>query len=165
MSLWTAACHIQVETQRQRDLELVDESSCVLQQSKKMPTLVQSSEKRFNQMRNWEVGSGCHKRFYRHLLFWFIYRLLFWNFRHRLVRHYWYGNIGSWSARSHTCKGKTTNLNTFNTWTSTLRYWGSENGRQGWCIFMYFPTKWREKIPKLLKIHITWGWNNYHIYN
>ena len=24
-------------------------------------------------MRNWEVGSGCHKRFYRHLLFWFIY--------------------------------------------------------------------------------------------
>ena len=28
--------------------------------------------------------------FYRHLLFWFIYRLLFWNFRHRLVRHYWY---------------------------------------------------------------------------
>ena len=30
MSLWTATCHIQVETQRQRDLELVDESSCVL---------------------------------------------------------------------------------------------------------------------------------------
>ena len=28
--------------------------------------------------------------FYRHLLFWFIYTLLFWNFRHRLVRHYWY---------------------------------------------------------------------------
>ena len=28
--------------------------------------------------------------FYRHLLFWFIYTFLFWNFRHRLVRHYWY---------------------------------------------------------------------------
>ena len=69
MWLWTATCHIQVETQRQRDLELVDESSCLLQQSKQMPTLFQSSEKRFNQMRNWEVGSGCHKRFYRHLLF------------------------------------------------------------------------------------------------
>ena len=77
MSLWTATCHIQVETQRQRDLELVDESSCVLQQRKQMPTLFQSSEKRFNQMRNWEVGSGCHKRFYRHMLFCFIYRLLF----------------------------------------------------------------------------------------
>ena len=31
--------------------------------------------------------------FYRHLLFWFIYRLLFWNFRHRLVRLYWYESI------------------------------------------------------------------------
>ena len=77
MSLWTATCHIQVETQRQRDLELVEESSCVLQQSKQMPTLFQSSEKRFNQMRNWEVGSGCHERFYRHMLFCFIYRLFF----------------------------------------------------------------------------------------
>ena len=45
MSLWTATCHIQVETQRQRDLELVDESICVLQQSKQMPTLFKSSEK------------------------------------------------------------------------------------------------------------------------
>ena len=45
MSLWTATCHIQVEAQRQRDLELVDESSCALQQSKQMPTLFQSSEK------------------------------------------------------------------------------------------------------------------------
>ena len=26
-------------------------------------------------MRNWEVGNGCHKRFYRHMFFWFIYRL------------------------------------------------------------------------------------------
>ena len=46
-----------METQRQRDLELVDESSCVLRQSKQMPTLFQSSEKRFNQMRKWEVGA------------------------------------------------------------------------------------------------------------
>ena len=69
MSLWTATCHSQVETQRQRDLELVDASSCVLRQSKQMPTLFGSSEKRFNQMRNWEVGSGgCHKRFYRQIL-------------------------------------------------------------------------------------------------
>ena len=59
MSLWTATCHSQVETQRQRDLELVDASSCVLRQSKQMPTLFESPEKRFNQMRNWEVGSGC----------------------------------------------------------------------------------------------------------
>ena len=64
MSLWTATCHSQVATQRQRDLELVDASSCVLRQSKQMPILLESSETRLNQMRNWEVGSGCHKRFY-----------------------------------------------------------------------------------------------------
>ena len=45
MSLWTATCHSQVKTQRQRDLELVDASSCVLRQSKQMPTLFESSEK------------------------------------------------------------------------------------------------------------------------
>ena len=33
MSLWTATCHSQVETQRQRDLERVDASSCVLRQT------------------------------------------------------------------------------------------------------------------------------------
>ena len=35
-----------VETQRQRGLELVDASSCVLRQSKQMPTLFGSSEKK-----------------------------------------------------------------------------------------------------------------------
>ena len=25
--------------------------------------------------KHWEVGSGCHKRFYRHMSFWFIYTL------------------------------------------------------------------------------------------
>ena len=45
MSLWTATCHSQVDTQRQCDLELVDASSCVLRQSKQMPTLFESSEK------------------------------------------------------------------------------------------------------------------------
>ena len=59
MSLWTATCQGQVETQRQRDLERVDASVCVLRQSKQMPTLFESPEKRFNQMRNREVGSGC----------------------------------------------------------------------------------------------------------
>ena len=48
----------------QRDLELVVACSCVPRQSNKMPTLFESSEERFNQMRNWEVGSVCHKRFY-----------------------------------------------------------------------------------------------------
>ena len=36
--------------------------------------LFESSEKRCNQIRNWEVGSGCRKRFYRHMSFWFIHR-------------------------------------------------------------------------------------------
>ena len=60
MWLWTATCHIQVETQRQRDLELVDESSCVLRQSKQIPTLFESSDKSFNQMRDWEAVVTNH---------------------------------------------------------------------------------------------------------
>ena len=63
----------------QRDLELVVACSCVLRQSNKMPTLFESTEERFNQMRNWEVGSGCHKRFYAigTCFFWFIFILPF----------------------------------------------------------------------------------------
>ena len=60
MWLWTATCHIQVETQRQRDLELVDESSFVLRQSKQIPTLFESSDKSFNQMRDWEAVVTNH---------------------------------------------------------------------------------------------------------
>ena len=56
MSLWTATCHSQVETQRQRDLELVDASSCVLRQSKQMPTLFESSQKKVQS--NAKLGSG-----------------------------------------------------------------------------------------------------------
>ena len=36
------------------------------------------------------INQGCHKPFYRHMFCWFIYTLPFWNFRHRLVRYYWY---------------------------------------------------------------------------
>ena len=43
-------------------------------------------------MLNFQICQTQHVKhnFYRQSLFWFIYRLLFWNFRHRLVRHYWY---------------------------------------------------------------------------
>ena len=56
MSLWTATCHSQAETQRQRDLELVDASSCVLRQSKQMPALFESAEKKVQS--NAKLGSG-----------------------------------------------------------------------------------------------------------
>ena len=36
------------------------------------------------------LGSGCHKPFYRHMFVLSYMYFTFWNFRHRLVRLYWY---------------------------------------------------------------------------
>ena len=68
------------------------------------PTLFESSQNKGS------INQGCHKRFYRHMFFWFIFTLPFWNFRHRLVRYYWYIYIYILSAQ-HTWPIWTRNLN------------------------------------------------------
>ena len=69
--------------------QITSETTTLLRQTN---TLFESSEQRFNQSKSSEP-------FYRHMFCWFIYTLPFWNFRHRLVRYYWYIYSFWWKAR------------------------------------------------------------------
>ena len=68
--------------------QITSETTTLLRQTN---TLFESSEQRFNQSKSSEP-------FYRHMFCWFIYTLPFWNFRHRLVRYYWYIYIYKWKG-------------------------------------------------------------------